>query len=326
MKKIPALLLLLAMLLALSACAPSPTAVTVDGRKIDASEYAFYLTYARRVAGVTDVTFTAEELEAARQDALRSITTQEVVRLKCKAFGLELSDGQRAILREEKDIVTQNLGGAAKYLEYLQSHALTDRLYDKTRENALYYEALRAYAAEELDQELYTDEAMRRFFGEHYILVKYIRVTLLDDDGMPLSASLIADLRRTLNQAHAAATQGQSFDDLMLEYNDDPVMVAQPAGLVVSDLDLDTQPWLGAAFGLKNGTVSEVIQSGDGLYILKRLELSAGYFEYNREALLARAQARNFTRLLAQWEDEAVVKTKKVIEKIDLQNYMEYVK
>ena len=326
MKKIPALLLLLAVLLALSACSPSPTAVTVDGRKIDASEYAFYLSYTRRTAGVTDVTFTQEELDAARQDALARITTQEVVRLKCKAFGLELSDAQRETLKEEKDIVIQNLGGSTGYLTFLQGHALTDRLYDKTRENALYYELLRAYAAEALDQELYTDEAMRRFFGEHYILVKYIRVSLLDDDGLPLGASLMADQRRTINQAHAAASQGVSFDDLILDYNDDPIMVAQPSGLVASNLDLSAAPWLGAAFGLKNGEISEVIQSGDGLYILKRLELSAGYFEYNREALLERARALNFSRLLGQWESESVVKTKKVIEKIDLQNYMEYVK
>ena len=47
-KRWSALALCLGLMLAvLSGCSPSPTAITVGSRKVDASEYAFYLNYNR---------------------------------------------------------------------------------------------------------------------------------------------------------------------------------------------------------------------------------------------------------------------------------------
>ena len=85
MKRFFALALALACLLALSGCAPSPTAVTVGGRKVDASEYAFYLHYNCDAHEDESVPYTDAETAAARAKALEQITTGEVVCGNCLA-------------------------------------------------------------------------------------------------------------------------------------------------------------------------------------------------------------------------------------------------
>lgn len=52
-------------LLLLSGCSPSPTAVTVGGRKVDASEYAFYLSYNRISTGEASGTILYDEEDTA---------------------------------------------------------------------------------------------------------------------------------------------------------------------------------------------------------------------------------------------------------------------
>ena len=72
---------LIAMLLAaalcaalLCGCSPSPTAVTVGGRKVDASEYAFYLYYNRPDASASGtVVYDDAVMASVRQAALDQI-------------------------------------------------------------------------------------------------------------------------------------------------------------------------------------------------------------------------------------------------------------
>ena len=94
MKRFSALLLSALLLLCLLAgCSPSPTAVIVGGRKVDASEYAFYLHYNRVNSGEDDSTviYSADALETARADRRNtrtrrpSLGTQRPLTLRCAA-------------------------------------------------------------------------------------------------------------------------------------------------------------------------------------------------------------------------------------------------
>lgn len=320
MKKTSIISIFLAALCFLTACSPSPTAVNAGGIKADASEYAFYLNYNRLTALGTP------KLELARQAALEQIASAAAVRLKCKEFGLTLSKEQKQQLADRKEALIADFGGKAAYLEFLQENALTDRLYDKLQQNQLYYDMLYQYATTEMEPEAYTDEALRRFFSESYILVKYIRISLLDEEGNKLGSQEAAELRDVINLAHAAVSSGANFDDVMLEYSDDTEMSAHPGGLVVSDTEAAGKPWLQYAFGMKSGEVSGVLSFNDGYYIVKRLELSASYFEYNRDYILQSAQTHYFSRWMDQWRAAVDVKTTKVVDEIGFDNLTEYVK
>ena len=153
------------MLTVLSGCSPSPTAITVGSRKVDASEYAFYLNYNRSHSEEdSSILYDESALTTAREAAIQQITTNEVVRIKCEELGLTLSDSQKSILEANKKQLIESLGGTAKYLEYLKQSCLTDRAYDKFQENECYYDLLYQYMLQD-SESYFTDETLRQYFS-----------------------------------------------------------------------------------------------------------------------------------------------------------------
>lgn len=323
-KRYPALVLLCALLLPLlCGCSPSPTAVTVGNRKVDASEYAFYLNYNRLSTGEESgtVLFDEEDNALAREAALDQILTGEVVRLKCEEFGLELSANQRKALQSSKEQLVESLGGKAAYLKYLQQSCLTDRAYDKFQENDYYSAMLYNYMMTD-SESYYTDESLRQYFTTHYATVKYIFFSFLDEDGNKLDKEArqhILDLTLTLSNLAPDA----DFDALMAEYNED---VSMTSGFPISMLEAASTEYLTTLFDLEENEVSKPIIQDDGCYILKRCPIPAGYYDENQREIFLAACNDRFEQSMAQWKTEYTVKVAGVVNNINLSNLTDYVK
>ncbi len=293
--------------------------------------YAFYIHYNLMNLGgdygyTSDTLYSDNLTESIKADALNQLVTAEVIRIKCAELGLVLSDDQLAELAADKKAFTESLGGKYAYLTFLRESALTDRSYDASQEDSLYYDMLYDYLCAEA-AEVYNDENLRQFFAENYITVKYIRLGTLDGDGNPLSE---IDIAAKLTLANSLLTQaGQAdadFDALMAQYNDDAVMEMNPDGLVVGAAESQDIAYLAPAFSLAEGEVGGVYNAPDGYYIVKRTAVGAGYFEENREMILQSAIDRYFSQTLEQWKSETKVTTSGAYKKINLDNYMDYVK
>ena len=319
-------LILALCLLLLSGCSPSPTAVTVGGRKVDASEYAFYLSYNRISVGEASGTilYDEEDTAAAKAAALEQIVTNEVVRLKCEEFGLELTEEQRETLARNKEYLVESLGGTAAYLEYLNQSVLTDRAYDKLQENDYYAQLL--YDHMKADSEAYfTDEALRRYFAEHYATAKYIYISLLDDDGQRLDKEVRDNLLETaISLQEQALLPDASFEALMTEHNQDLTMTTE--GIVVGELESRSIEYLGTLFNLEENAVSSVITTSDGYYILKRCPVPASYYDEHQTDIFLAACDDRFGDSMEAWKTEYTVTVSKVVDKMDLTNLSEFVK
>ena len=299
---------LIAMLLAaalcaalLCGCSPSPTAVTVGGRKVDASEYAFYLYYNRPDASASGtVVYDDAVMASVRQAALDQIVTNEVVRLKC-----------------------ESLGGKAAYLEYLHQAYLTDRAYDKFQENKLWYELLYDHMLE--DSSVYfTDEMLRQYFAENYATVECICISTLDDGGQPLSAQEIRDKGQlAASVAAQAKAEGADFEALWLEYNEDPSV---PMDVPMGRQEAASTYYLKTLFDLAENQVSSPIEEEDGFYILKRCPLSVSYYDENQAEIYQEALDWRFSQLLDEWKTDYSVTQQPVIQKITLNNLTDYIK
>ena len=332
MKKLLAGVLSIALCLTLCACSPSPAAIVVGGHSVDASGFAFYIHYnllnlSSQYGYAPDTLFDDAMTEQVKNDALDQAVTAQIVRMQCAEGGLSLSDEQRDELKVDKKDFTESLGGKYAYLEFLRESAMTDRSYDAFQEDALYYDLLYDDVCLEAT-EYYTDENLRQFFSENYITVKYIRLGTIDGEGNPLSE---LDSAAQLTQANAileqAKKEGADFDALMAQYNDDPMMENHPEGLVVGIADTEGSAYLEPAFSLAEGEVGGVYSGADGYYIVKRTAVSASYFEENQSDILQSATDWYFTQSLAQWKRGCPgVTTTAVYKKINLENYMDYVK
>lgn len=120
--------------------------------------------------------------------------------------------------------------------------------------------------------------------------------------------------------------EGADFDALMAQYNDDPAMEEHPDGLVVSVTDIGGSSYLEPAFSLAEGEIGGVYSAFDGYYIVKRTAVSASYFEENQNNILQNAIDWYFTQSIAQLKEDTPVSTTAVYSKINLENYMDYVK
>ena len=324
MKKMLAAISLCALLL-LSGCSPSPVAVTVGDRQVDASEYAFYLHVNRQVTGEESgtVLYDDEDTALARETALDQILTNEVVRIKCKEFGLELSKAQKEALSTAKDHLVESLGGMASYLEYLNQSMLTDRAYDKLQENSYYSELLYDYMTRD-SQNYYTDEALRKYFSQNYASVKYIFFSFTDDEGNALNRDARLRILSTAKTVVQSLRDGTGeFDALMAQYNEDPAMTA---AFPVSRLEAASTDYLTHLFELEENTVSDPLALPDGCYILRRGPVAASYYDENQRDIFLAACNDRFEEALAQWKSEYEVTLTKSGEKINLSNLSDYIK
>ena len=325
-KKLWAAALCCALLLCLlTGCSPSPTAVRVGDRKVDASEYAFYLYYNSTNTGEDSGTILYDDaaLQTARELALEQIVTNEVVRLKCSEFGLALSEAQQSTLSLSKSRLVESLGGKAAYLDYLRQTYLTDRAYDKFQANAYYYDLLYTYMAQE-GQTYFTDEKLRQYFSGHYATVKYVYLSLLDENGQPLDQELREEQQAAAQTVLEQARSGETdFDSLMLQYNEDPMMTV---GFPISEPEARSTDYLTTLFDLEENGVSDIITTTDGYYILKRCPVSATYYDENQTDIYQAALDERFAQTLDEWKEEYPVTVEKIVDKINLSNLGDYVK
>ncbi len=318
-------ILALSLALLLSGCSTSPTAIKVGSRKVDASEYAFYLYYNRANTGGDSgtVLFDTAATKAAREIALSQIITNEVVRLKCEEFGLDLSEAQQTTLALNKERLIESLGGKAAYLAYLQQTNLTDRAYDKFQSNAYYYDLLYTYMAQQ-NQPDFTDEKLRQYFSGHYTTVKYIYLGLLDEEGEKLPTTEREEKYALACSLVEQARAGDAdFNALMDQYNEDLSMTA--LGIPISEPEARSTDYLSTLFDLEINAVSDVQVHSDGYYILKRCPISVTYYDENQTDIYQAALDDRFAQTLEGWKNEYPVTIEKIVDQIDLSNASDYV-
>lgn len=327
-----ALVLVLAILVALSVfnCAASPTAMKIGNRKVDASEYSYYLNYnhlnlSMKTSGTI---LTADEMLArAHEVTQQQIIENELIAIACEDLELELSKELKEQLAEEKEEWIDSLGGLAGYLSYLNDNAMTDRLYDKLQEQSYTYSMLHDYLAQAEGSVVLDDQGLRQFFAENYIKVKYIRLTTLDENGLPYNDATMNDIHEQAKSVLTQIKNGElDFDYAMATYNDDPIMTERPTGITVSSQDGLIREYITDAFALKDGEVGGVYLYSDGYYILQRQAVDANYYDENHEQILLTAANWTFSNYISDAAAVTPITVSSVCKKINFENYKNYIK
>ncbi len=329
-KKILVLALALLVTLNIFSCTASPTAMKVGDRKVDASEYAYYLNYnhlnlSMKTSGVI---LTAYEMLARAHESTQSqIIENELIARACEELELELSKELKEQLQEEKDEWIESLGGLSGYLTYLNDNAMTDRLYDKLLEQSHTYSMLHDYLAQAEGSVVLDDQGLRQFFSEHYIKVKYIRLSTLDENGLLHSDAALNDIHEQAKSILTQIKNGElDFDYAMATYNDDPIMTERPTGITVSSQDGLIREYITDAFALKDGEVGGVYLYSDGYYILQRQPVDANYYNENYEQILLTAADWTFSNYIADAKAATPITVSGVCKKINFENYKNYIK
>lgn len=259
---------------------PDPV-LTIGSHPVNFEEYRYNYLYALSLYGGRSAeNFTGENAEE-NAIVLRQIVEQNL--LGFYAFeelaaehNIALTDEETQQANDALQSMVDQLGGEEAMDEMLAEQNLSQELYTRLMmANQLQAKVLR---------ELYGDD-IRAGVEENYVHAQHILIQFASEENGAssgsASASAASDHSAELARAEevlAKIEAGESFDDLMAEYSEDPGQPAEGYTFTTGEM---VQEFEDAAFALEEGAVSDIVETSYGYHIIKRLPLDDTYVEEN---------------------------------------------
>lgn len=117
-----------------------------------------------------------------------------------------------------------------------------------------------------------SEEEVVEMYNKNYVCAKHILISTVGDDGQPISAGDKKLAREKAEYVLKRLDKGDSFDDLIEEYGEDPGMANYPDGYVFTRGEMVPE-FENAVFDMRVDYTSQIIESDYGYHIIKRLPL-----------------------------------------------------
>ena len=162
----------------------------------------------------------------------------------------------------EQDIWTQS--GATSKEEYQESYrsmipfGMSEAEFDLCNLSSAYGNKLY-----EKKQNEATYEELQKFYQDEYVTAKHILLTFNETKDKETVKKQAEELLKRIKK-------GEDFDTLMNRYCEDPGLEEYPTGYTFTKGEM-VEPFETAAFALKIGEVSELVETDFGFHIIKRM-------------------------------------------------------
>jgi parvulin-like peptidyl-prolyl isomerase len=251
----------------------APYVLTIDGEQVSFDLYRYYYLNLKNSLDKGDESYwedNAEGEKALKDETLKYVKAVYAVRKLAEQNGLALTE-------EDKQQVSSEIAGQvesageAEYQQALKDSFMTDELNRSTAELSLLQNKLRA-----LEKYNFTEEAMRKLIDEEFIRASHILV-LFDTDGTETK-------KKKAETALYRAKAGEDFDTLVKEYGEDSGMKDNTDGYYFTK-GMMVQSFEDAAYALKEGEISDIVESNYGYHIIKRLPKEQSYIDENIDTI-----------------------------------------
>lgn len=206
------------------------------------------------------------------------------------------------VSQEDLDYLEQDLAsgleqmGSEELFNYVLWYQLRTREgYSNAYKAGAMYQQLQEHWYGEGSEGYPTDAEVRSYIDQQgYYRVKHILLSNKGEDGStPLDEAAVREKKATadglLAQLRAAEDPVVLFDELMNRYSEDPGLAAYPDGYESYPGQMVPE-FEEASLALKDGEISEVVESGHGYHIILRLPLDLEKFR--EELISVRMQER----------------------------------
>ena len=315
---------------------------TVNGQDVTAEQYLFWLaqqadtTYScasmmqsddsetsfwdTKVDENSDKTI-ADQVKAAAQNYAAMYS---VVEAKGKEEGYSYTSEDKASYQEDLATAKEQLGGEDAYAKYLKSMCISNKGFEHLSSVSFIHSHMVDGMFQDGKENAPTAEDLTQYAEDNDLLVaKHILLLTKDmTTGEDLSDTEKAekkakadDLLKQL-QAITDPTELESkFDELMKANSEDTGLAANPDGYTTSKGAMVPE-FEQAALALKEGEISDVVESDYGYHIILRLPLDLDQF---RSQLIGDKMEQQSN----QWLEEYGVKTNEVYDQIDPKAFWE---
>ena len=297
------------------------TVATVNGRSISAKLYEMYLKNGRAELGIDSNTEEARrKLDQLREAIVSELIDRTLIAEEAERRGLSIPPDKMA--EAERKAIAE-LGGEQSYDAYLGEHHLTRDEYRGVVRKQLYGEMIRSEITKTFS---ITDEEIKVYYAAHqgdhdfqqqervnaaHILIA-ARPNLISQQlerekglaGDALKKSVREEMERRRQRAVAIrrkAASGSDFASLAREFSEDPGTRETGGSLGVFGRASHPPAFDAAAFKLKPGAISDVVQTEYGFHVIKVLA-----HELMRTQTLSDATPEIRRRLLGEREAKAL--------------------
>ena len=310
---------------------------TVNGHPILAKTYEMYLKNGRDALGLDDRSEEGRrKLDQLREGIVSELIDRTLIRDETDRRGLTIAP---EILTSAERKTIAELGGDQQYDSYLAAHGFTRDEYREIIKSEIYGELLR----NELNKGLSVSDAeVRKYYAEHqkdaefqqpervtaaHILVA-ARPTLITQRlqneknlrGEALATAVreeIERLRQRAEELRRKAVKGANFAALARESSDDAGTRDRGGDLGAFPRQSHAPAFDEAAFAMKVGQISDVVQTDFGFHVIKKTKHEAARAQTFAEAAAAirgLLHRRLEAQKLSDWLKEARSKAKIRIE------------
>ncbi len=274
----------------------SAAVMTVNGEPVDpgafafvandfASKYAQSLVLMGAVPDVEKFKWTDKDpnFDGTYQDYVKFSSVEDIVPryallAEGKRRGVTLSDEDKQGVQEwvksvqgsasdkefEKNLAAVGCPGIGALKAFREISVLEAKIYEDFRNNP------EKYATRE--QLLAADE-------RELVTVKHILISFdPENTGAPVTDEMKTEARARAEEVLAKVNEGQDFDALIEEYNDDPG--ATEEGYTFADDGTMVPEFAAASFALEIGKTSGLVETSYGYHIIKRLDRAVSITDY----------------------------------------------
>lgn len=311
-----------------------PVVATVNDHAISTKLYEMYLKNGREELGLDPKTEEGrKKIEQLREGIVSELIDRTLISQEAERLGLKISPEK---MTEAEQRTVQQFGGDQKYDAYLSEHHLTRDEYRETIKSEIYGELMRAELSKGLTV---TDAEIEKYYEAHksepqfqqpervtasHILIN-ARPNLisqqlqsekkLSGEALTKAAREELDKRRKLaEELRSKAAAGADFAALARQYSEDPSSREQGGSLGTFARNSHTRAFDDAAFALKPGALSAVVQTEYGFHVIKVTAKEAARAQTLSEAtpeirrlLLAEREASKLTESLKELRRKAKV-------------------
>ncbi len=243
-------------------------------------------------------------IQAVKDMALDNLIRDVVIEQKALSTDIVIDDNARKMIDQQMQSYFQQAGGKEQFEVQLKSKGVTLSDVTKNVERRYYtYAMYQKFSADTNNQP--TADALKEFFTANLIRARHILLKTTDDKGQSLSDDAKKKVREKAEALLKQLQGGADFVKLMNENSEDPGSKSQPDGYIFGKGDM-VKEFETAAFALKEGELSGIVETQFGYHIIKREKAMEKYDTYiadaqNKDSISSRIMSGAFEAEIKTW-------------------------
>ena len=242
-------------------------------------------------------------LTVAKERALNQAVNAVVQTKTAEKMGISLTEDEKKQISDYKiSTIQQSYGSKSAFLDHLKEMNTTEAAFDKAVTASLISSKLFSEVSKGDEYKIDEKKAEDELKNGDKITAKHILITTVDPQtNQPYDDAKKAAAKKTAEDALEKIKSGADFDSLMNELSEDPGLAQNPDGYTFGKGEM-VAPFEEAAFALKEGEVSGIVESDFGYHIIKRVPLNISQSDIENK--IKEMQNDIFENQIEKWKSD----------------------